>query len=115
MQKDLVKWASLFAALVILAFVFSSSVFYLITAVFFSIFAISWSVFTSYSGYLNLGHVIFIGLAGYTSAIFNYHLDFPLYLCIPIGIIAGTALGWLFFYPIHKKISGLTFEMVTFL
>ena len=34
---------------------------------------------------------------------------------IPIGIIAGAGGGWLLLNPLHRKISGLSFEMVTFL
>lgn len=113
--KDIIKWGAMFVLLTVFVFIFNKATFFLITASFFSIFALSWAYFTSFSGYLNLGHVIFIGVAGYTSAMFNYHLDFPLFLSIPIGIVTGTVLGWLYFYYIHKKISGLSFEMVTFL
>ena len=49
----------------------------------------SWSFFTSFSGYLNLGHVIFIGLAGYTSAALNYHLGWPMWLCMIVGVARG--------------------------
>ena len=75
----------------------------------------SWSFFTSFSGYLNLGHIIFIGLAGYTTAILNYHLNFPIIVSMPIGIVVGAGGGWLLLNPLHRKISGLSFEMVTFL
>ena len=88
---------------------------FVITATLFAIFAMSWSFFTSFSGYLNLGHVIFIGLAGYTSAALNFHLGWPLWLCMVVGVAVGTGGGWLYLNPIHRRITGLSFEMVSFL
>jgi branched-chain amino acid transport system permease protein len=115
MTKDSTKWITVFVLLSASTFLFKTHLYILIFASFFAIFAMSWSFFTSFSGYLNLGHVIFIGIAGYTTAIFNYHLNFPMGLSIPIGIVAGAGGGWLLLNPLHRKISGLSFEMVTFL
>jgi len=115
MTKESTKWITVFVLLSASTLLFKTHLYILIYASFFAIFAMSWSFFTSFSGYLNLGHVIFIGIAGYTTAIFNYHLNFPMALSIPIGIIAGAGGGWLLLNPLHRKISGLSFEMVTFL
>lgn len=115
MTKESVKWIVVFVLLSASTLLFKTHLYVLIYASFFAIFAMSWSFFTSFSGYLNLGHVIFIGIAGYTTAIFNYHLSFPMIFSIPIGIVAGAGGGWLLLNPLHRKISGLSFEMVTFL
>ena len=115
MSKDSTKWIITFILLSASTFLFKTHLYVLIYASFFAIFAMSWSFFTSFSGYLNLGHVIFIGIAGYTTAIFNYHLSVPMIISIPLGIIAGAGGGWLLLNPLHRKISGLSFEMVTFL
>lgn len=115
MTKESTKWITVFVLLSASTLLFKTHLYILIYASFFAIFAMSWSFFTSFSGYLNLGHVIFIGIAGYTTAIFNYHLNFSMVLSIPIGIIAGAGGGWLLLNPLHRKISGLSFEMVTFL
>ncbi len=115
MTKESTKWITVFVLLSASTLLFKTHLYILIYASFFAIFAMSWSFFTSFSGYLNLGHVIFIGIAGYTTAIFNYHLNFPMALSIPIGIISGAGGGWLLLNPLHRKISGLSFEMVTFL
>ena len=115
MTKESYKWLTLFVVLSALTIFFRNHLYILIFASFFAVFAMSWSFFTSFSGYLNLGHVIFIGLAGYTTAIFNYHLDFPMFLSIPIGIVGGAGGGWIILNPLHRRISGLSFEMVTFL
>jgi len=115
MIKEGYKWIIIFVVFSIPTIFFENRLYMFILASFFAIFAMSWSFFTSFSGYLNLGHVIFIGLAGYTTAIFNYHLDFPIFPSIIIGVIVGSGVGWLYLYPLHRKISGLSFEMVTFL
>ncbi|MCF8070523.1 MAG: branched-chain amino acid ABC transporter permease [Desulfobacterales bacterium] len=115
MTKESTKWIIVFILLSASTVLFKNHLYVLIYASFFAIFAMSWSFFTSFSGYLNLGHVIFIGIAGYTTAIFNYHLNFPMILSMPIGVIAGAGGGWLLLNPLHRKISGLSFEMVTFL
>ena len=104
MTKESTKWITVFVLLSASTLLFKTHLYILIYASFFAIFAMSWSFFTSFSGYLNLGHVIFIGIAGYTTAIFNYHLNFPMALSIPIGIIAGAGGGWLLLNPLHRKI-----------
>ena len=101
--------------LVLVAVVLQNQLSFVITATLFAIFAMSWAFFTSFSGYLNLGHVIFIGLAGYTSATLNYHLGWPMWLCMVVGVVVGTGGGWLYLNPIHRRITGLSFEMVSFL
>lgn len=115
MYKDLIRWGCIFAAFAVVSLVFQNDLAFVISALLFGGFAMSWSFFTSFSGYLNLGHVIFVGIAGYTSAILSYHLDWPLWASIPVGCIVGTGLGWLYLAPIHKRIYGLSFEMVSFL
>lgn len=115
MVKESYKWIAVFIILSASTLFFKYHLYIIIYASFFAIFAMSWSFFTSFSGYLNLGHVIFIGLAGYTTAILNYHLNFPMIASMPIGIVVGAGGGWLLLNPLHRKISGLSFEMVTFL
>lgn len=115
MIKESTKWVALFILLSASTLLLKTHLYVLIYASFFAIFAMSWSFFTSFSGFLNLGHVIFIGIAGYTTAILNYHLSVPMILSIPVGVIAGVGGGWLLLNPLHRKISGLSFEMVTFL
>ena len=114
-SRDLYKWIATLVVLIVVAVVLQGQLSFVITATLFAIFAMSWSFFTSFSGYLNLGHVIFIGLAGYTSAALNYHLGWPLWLCMVVGVAVGTGGGWLYLNPIHRRITGLSFEMVSFL
>jgi branched-chain amino acid transport system permease protein len=115
MTRELYKWIATFAVLAVIAVVMTDQLSFVITATLFGVFAMSWVFFTTFSGYLNLGHVIFIGLAGYTSAALNFHLGWPMWLCMVCGVAVGTGGGWLYLNPIHKRISGLSFEMVSFL
>jgi branched-chain amino acid transport system permease protein len=113
--KELYKWIATLVVLVVIVFAMPNQLSFVITATLFAICTVSWCFFTSFSGYLNLGHVIFIGLAGYSCAILNYHLGWPIWLCMALGVIIGTAAGWLYLNPIHRRITGLSFEMVSFL
>ncbi len=115
MTRELYKWLATFGVLAVIAIVMPDQLSFVITATLFAVFAMSWSFFTTFSGYLNLGHVIFIGLAGYTSAALNFHWGWPMWLCMICGVVVGTGGGWLYLNPIHKRISGLSFEMVSFL
>jgi branched-chain amino acid transport system permease protein len=115
MKKESYKWIAIFFIGLACTLLFRGYLYVIIYASFFAIFAMSWSFFTSFSGYLNIGHVIFIGIAGYITGIFNYYLHFPLFLSIPIGTVGGSGIGWLYLNWLHRKISGLSFEMVTFL
>jgi len=114
-SRDFYGWIATLVVLVAVVLVMQGQLSFVITASLFAVFAMSWSFFTSFSGYLNLGHVIFIGLAGYSSAILNYHLGWPMWLCMVLGVVIGTGGGWLYLYPIHRRITGLSFEMVSFL
>jgi branched-chain amino acid transport system permease protein len=113
--RELYKWIATLIVLVAIALLLPGRLSFVITASMFALLSMSWSFFTSFSGYLNLGHVIFIGLAGYTSGILNFHLHWPLWLCMITGVIVGTIGGWLYLNPIHRRITGLSFEMVSFL
>jgi branched-chain amino acid transport system permease protein len=115
LSRDVYGWIATFVVMAVVAVVMPNRLSFVITATIFGMFAMSWSFFTSFSGYLNLGHVIFIGLAGYTSGALNYHLGWPMWLCMLLGVAVGTGVGWLYLYPIHRRVSGLSFEMVSFL
>ena len=115
MARDLYAWVATLVVLIAVVFVMQGQLSFVITASLFAVFSMSWIFFTGFSGYLNLGHVIFIGMAGYSSAILNYHLGWPMWLCMILGVVIGTGGGWLYLYPIHRRISGLSFEMVSFL
>ena len=84
----------------------------MIFANFLAIFAMSWDVISGRTGYISFGHPFLIGLAAYTSAILSYHLDLPLWLTIPAGVLAAVVGGTLFFLP-ALRIRGTYFALVT--
>ena len=84
----------------------------LIFANFLAIFAMSWDVISGRTGYISFGHPFLIGLAAYTTAMLTYHLDTPLYLSIPAGILVTMVGGALFFLP-ALRIRGTYFALVT--
>ena len=83
-----------------------------IFANFLAIFAMSWDVLSGYTGYISFGHPFLIGIAGYTTAILTHHLTAPLYLSIPIAVLATMVAGTLFFFP-ALRIRGTYFALVT--
>ena len=84
----------------------------MIFANFLALFAMSWDVISGRTGYISFGHPFLIGLAAYTTAILTYHLDVPLWLTIPAGILAAVIGGTLFFLP-ALRIRGTYFALVT--
>ncbi len=113
MRKLAIAWA-LFAVflLVLPQFVTTGTLRIFIFANFIAIFAMSWDILSGRTGYISFGHPFLIGIAAYTSAMLTYHLDTPLYLSIPAGIIATMVGGTLFFLP-ALRIRGTYFALVT--
>ena len=113
MKKLAAGWV-LFAVflLVLPQFVTTGTLRIFIFANFIAIFAMSWDILSGRTGYISFGHPFLIGIAAYTSAMLTYHLDTPLWLSIPAGIIATMVGGTLFFLP-ALRIRGTYFALVT--
>jgi branched-chain amino acid transport system permease protein len=113
LRKSL-PWWLLFAVVMSLIPIFSSShtLRIFIFANFLAIFAMSWDVLSGYTGYISFGHPFLIGIAGYTTAILTHHLATPLYLSIPIAVLATMVAGTLFFFPALRT-RGTYFALVT--
>ncbi len=80
-------------ALLVLALVFPSLVngYWLtvgILAIFYAIVAASWSLLVGYAGQFSFGHMAFVSLGAYASALLVGSIGLP----IPLGMAAGTAL-----------------------
>lgn len=71
----------------------------MIIAFFYAIVTTSWTLLVGYAGQFSFGHVAFVALGGYTSALLVQWLAIP----IPFGMIAailmcliwGAAIGWI--------------------
>ena len=59
--------------------------------------------------------MIFIGLAGYTQRRPQLPPRLAHVAVHDLGVSSGTGGGWLYLNPIHRRITGLSFEMVSFL
>ena len=83
-----------------------------IFANFLAMFAMSWDILSGRTGYISFGHPFLIGIAGYTTAMLTYHLNWPLYITIPTAVVTTMIGGTLFFLP-SLRIRGTYFALVT--
>ncbi|MFQ5795663.1 MAG: branched-chain amino acid ABC transporter permease [Candidatus Bipolaricaulia bacterium] len=79
---------------------------------FMAVFAMSWDILSGYTGQISFGHAFFIGAAGYTSALLNFHLGLPLWLTIPLGAAAAVLAGLLVAAP-ALRLRGPYLALVT--
>lgn len=78
----------------------------------FAIYAASWDLLSGYTGQLNLGHALFFGVAAYTSALLNKHLNLPPWITIPAGGISALLVGLLAGIP-ALRLRGFYLALVT--
>jgi branched-chain amino acid transport system permease protein len=64
------------------------------------------------SGLLNLGYVAFYAIGAYTYALLNTHFGLGFWVCLPLGALAATLLGFLLGLPI-LRVSGDYLAIVT--
>ena len=76
-----------------------------------AIYAASWDLLL-FTGQLNLGHCAFLGVAGYTSAIFNVQLKLPAAATILIGALVGVLTGLIVCLP-ALRLRGPYLKIVT--
>ena len=113
LAKPLLGWLAFGVVMCLLpAFVSTGTARILIFANFRVIFAMSWDVISGRTGYISFGHPFLIGIAASTTAMLTYHLDTPLWLSIPAGVLATLVGGTLFFLP-ALRIRGTCFALVT--
>ncbi|MGH7117960.1 MAG: branched-chain amino acid ABC transporter permease [Acetobacteraceae bacterium] len=95
-------WATLAAGSVALILPAGLNAYWLhvmIIAFFYAIVTTSWTLLVGYAGQFSFGHVAFVALGGYTSALLVQWLAIP----IPFGMVAailmcliwGAAIGWI--------------------
>ena len=71
-----------------------------ITFVIFSVVALSQDIILGKAGMFNMGQAMFFGMGAYTTAILNYHYNWPLLATIPIAILVPVCVGILLAAPI---------------
>lgn len=84
----------------------------LISANIFAIFAASWDLLVGRTGQISLGHAIFFGVGGYSTALLFKYLQLPLLVTIPLSLLIGTAIALLIGFPC-LRVKGPYLALVT--
>jgi branched-chain amino acid transport system permease protein len=71
----------------------------------------SWFVISGMTGYISLGHVVFVGIGAYVAAI--CWLALPIWFILPLAALAAGALATLVGYPC-LRVRGPYFVILTF-
>jgi branched-chain amino acid transport system permease protein len=93
-------WASRYWVLVVLLFSLNLAL------------AQMWNLLAGYSGLISLGQQAFVGLGGYTLAVFSMYYGFPIWLSILIGGIISVLFALLISAPIFRM-RGVYFAIGT--
>ena len=64
-----------------------------------------WNLLAGYSGLISLGQQAFVGLGGYTLAVFSMYYGFPIWLSIIIGGVVSVLFALLISAPIFRMRS----------
>ncbi len=78
----------------------------------YALLAIAFDFLANFVGLVCLGGAFFIGVGGYTSAILNSYLHFPVLLSIPLAAVIGAAVCTLLLLPC-LQLRGVYFAIVT--
>lgn len=97
---SLPQWASRYWILVVLLFSLNLAL------------SQMWNLLAGYSGLISLGQQGFIGLGGYTLAVFSIYYGFPIWLSILIGGIISVLFALLISAPIFRM-RGVYFAIGT--
>jgi branched-chain amino acid transport system permease protein len=74
----------------------------------------SWNVLTGFTGYLSLGHAIYVGLGAYTTAALYVHFGIGPWLGLPVAILISAACGALIgFLAFRFGVGGVYFAILT--
>lgn len=124
--RQLIFWILFLVVGFILPFVVSEAFLYLLgLTMIFLILVISWDLIVGYTGQVNLGHTVFVGLGAYTAALmqvpsrFTGTIDFLANMPqapIPLSILMGGIVSALFGFGIGVvtlRLRGYYFSLVT--
>jgi branched-chain amino acid transport system permease protein len=113
----LARWSpvALLAGLALIAPLLDDFWLSLLTLVFFSaLVGVAWNVAMGFAGLLSLGHALYLGLGGYTTAFLAERLGIIPWLGIPAGAAvaaaAGALIAWLAF---RFAVRGVYFALLT--
>lgn len=84
----------------------------LITANTTVIFAVGWDLLVGRTGQMSLGHALFFGIGGYSTALLFQYLGWPLWVTIPISVLVGVGVAVLIGIPC-LRLKGPYLALVT--
>ena len=74
----------------------------------------AWNILTGFTGYLSLGHAIYVGLGAYTTAALYVHFGIGPWLGLPVAIVVSAACGALIgFLAFRFGVGGVYFAILT--
>ena len=76
--------------------------------------ALMWNLLAGYSGLISLGQQMFIGLGGYTLAVFSMYYKFPVFPSVLLGGGLSVILALLISQPIFRM-KGVYFAIGTWI
>jgi branched-chain amino acid transport system permease protein len=82
------------------------------TAYIYIIFAITWDVFAGYAHKMNFGHALFVGIAGYFTALMDIYWGFSPWIVLPASALICGVVGMLIGY-LTLRLHGPYFAMIT--
>lgn len=77
-----------------------------------AIFALSWDLLVGRTGLISLGHALFFGVGGYSTALLFRHYGLPLWITIPVAVLLGALAGMIIGVPC-LKVRGPYLALVT--
>jgi branched-chain amino acid transport system permease protein len=114
--RNKTQWGFLFVFLLILftcPYFFSDRILTVITIIGISVISVhGLSILTGFCGQISMGHVGFMAVGGYTSAILAAKLGWPFWVSLPCGALAAGIAGLIFGLP-SLKIKGFYLIMAT--
>ena len=78
----------------------------------FAMLAMSLNLLLGYTGQLSLGHAAFFGIGGYTSALLNKHLGWPVFLGMLASVVSAGLAGYLI-GRLSLRLRGAYFVLVS--
>lgn len=98
----------IFPVLVVNPFIFRV----LISANVIGVFAVSWDLLVGRTGQISLGHALFFGIGGYTTAVLFKFFGLPVWVTIPLATAFGTACAFLVGFPC-LRVKGPYLALIT--
>jgi branched-chain amino acid transport system permease protein len=116
-MKNLTYFGIAIAVFALAPIFMNDAVLYMLGLAFiFTVYCVSWDVIAGYTGQVNLGHTVFIGIGAYTTALLSTsripHPEMPVFLTIFIGGIVATFFG-LTIGAVCLRLKGYYLALVT--